>query len=151
MKKKLNKNKSQQKKQILPIQQTLGIIKPDACEKNKIGEILAIIEKKGFTLKNITLVKLSKKRAAEFYLVHKKRPFYNQLVNYMSSGTIVAFVAERENAIAKYREVIGDTDPQKAKIGTIRKKFGRDKEKNAIHGSDSVTNARKEIKFFFKK
>lgn len=134
-----------------PTEFTLGIIKPDAYKRKVTGEILAMIEKSELTIKKLSVVKLSISKANNFYAIHKSRSFFKELINYMCSGEIVVFVLSGENAVSRYRELIGNTDPKKAKKGTIRKKFGIDKEKNAVHGSDSKTNAIKEIRFFFGK
>ncbi len=130
-------------------QRTLGIIKPDAVERNLVGEILRRIEDKGFKIKGLKMVHLTKEQAKKFYEVHKEKPFYESLTDYMSSGPIVVFVIEGEDVINGYRELMGATDPNKAKEGTIRKEFGLDVEKNSVHGSDSPENAVKEISFFF--
>lgn len=134
-----------------PIESTLGIIKPDAYKRRVSGEILAMIEKSGLTIKKLTVVKLSISKAKNFYAIHRNRSFFKELIDYMCSGEIVVFALSGENAVNCYRKLIGDTDPKKAKKGTIRKKFGIDKEKNAVHGSDSKANAIKEIRFFFGK
>ncbi len=131
------------------VQRTLGIIKPDAVERNLVGEILRRIEDKGFKIKGLKMVHLTKEQAKKFYEVHKEKPFYESLTDYMSSGPIVVFVIEGEDVINGYRELMGATDPNKAKEGTIRKEFGLDVEKNSVHGSDSPENAVKEISFFF--
>lgn len=131
-------------------EQTLAIVKPDAVEANHIGEIIAIYEKEGFEILALRMVKLSKGDAEKFYAVHKERPFYEELVSFMSSGPVVAMVLKGKNAVAHNRRVIGDTDPAKATEGTIRKQFAKSKAKNAIHGSDSAENAKTEIEFFFK-
>ena len=131
------------------LEQTLGIIKPDAVSRNLIGEILKRIEESGLKIKALKMLHLTKQEAMRFYEVHKDKPFYDSLTSYMSSGPIVVFVLEGENAIAHYRKIMGATDPSKAEEGTIRKDFGIDVEKNSVHGSDSPENAKKEISFFF--
>lgn len=127
------------------------MIKPDAVQAGNIGAILAMIEKAGFRIAAMRMTKLSKARAAQFYEVHKERPFYEELCNYMSSGHIVALILEKENAVADFRKLIGATDPTKAEEGTIRKLFAKSIEANAIHGSDSDENAEIESSFFFSK
>lgn len=129
---------------------TLSLIKPDAVEANHIGDIIARFEKNGLKIAAIKMVSLTKDQAGEFYSVHKERPFYNDLVTFMSSGPIVAVVLEGDNAVAKNRELMGATDPKKASPGTIRADFAQSVQKNAVHGSDSKDNAKKEIPFFFK-
>ena len=135
------------------MKKTLGIIKPDAVKKNVIGPILTMIEEAGFQITEIRMLILSKDEAREFYAVHKERPFFEDLVSYMTSGKIVAFALQRDSddAVKDFRDLIGATDPAEAKDGTIRNRFGTSKEFNAIHGSDSPENADKEISFFFHK
>lgn len=128
---------------------TLAIIKPDAIKKNYIIPILNKIDKKGFKIKGIKMLSLSKKRAEEFYIIHKERPFFESLTIFMSSNPILVMVLEKENAIIDFRTLIGITDPKKADENTIRKIYGESIEKNAIHGSDSIENAIKEISFYF--
>ncbi|MFN3568599.1 MAG: nucleoside-diphosphate kinase [Caldimicrobium sp.] len=131
------------------VEKTLVMIKPDGVERNLIGKIISIFEEAGLKVVAIKKVRLSKEQAKAFYIVHKERPFYEDLTNYMSSGPIVAMVLEGETAIKRVREIIGATDPKEAKEGTIRKLYGIDKEKNTVHGSDSPESAQKEIPFFF--
>lgn len=128
---------------------TFSMIKPDAFVAGNTGGILRIIEENGFKIKAMKLTKLSKELAGRFYEVHKTRPFYNDLCQYMSSAPIVALVLERENAVETFRKLIGATDPAKAAEGTIRKIFAKSIESNAIHGSDSDENAHIESQFFF--
>ena len=128
---------------------TFTMIKPDAVEANNIGPILAMINKAGFKIRAMKYLQLSKENAGAFYAVHKERPFYGELVNYMSSGPIVAAVLEKDNAVADFRTLIGATDPTKAEEGTIRKTFATSIAANAIHGSDSDENALIEAGFFF--
>ncbi len=128
---------------------TFTMIKPDAVADNNIGPILSMINKAGFRIKALKFMKLSPEQAGEFYNVHKERPFYRELVEYMSSGSIVAAVLEKENAVADFRKLIGATDPAKADEGTIRKLFARSIGANAVHGSDSNENAAIEGGFFF--
>lgn len=130
---------------------TLAIIKPDAVKKNNIGQIIAKITEAGFKIKGLKMVRLSENSAKGFYEVHKERPFYNDLVNFMISGPCVPIALEKENAVADFRKLIGATDPAEAEEGTIRKLFADNKSENAIHGSDSDENAAKEISFFFPK
>ena len=120
---------------------TFTMIKPDAVESNNIGNITQMISDAGFTIKAMKLTQLSKDQAQEFYEVHKERPFYGELVEYMTSGPIVAAVLEKENAVADFRALIGSTDPAEAAAGTIRKKYAESKGRNAVHGSDSDENA----------
>jgi len=131
------------------MERTLAIVKPDAVRKNNIGDILAMIQKAGFTVLACKLTRLSKEQAGEFYAVHKERPFYGELVNFMSSGPIFPIALEKTNAIADYRALIGSTDPAEAADGTIRKLYAANKGENAVHGSDSVENGINEIAFFF--
>lgn len=128
---------------------TLAIIKPDAVSNKKAGKILAHLEEKGFRLRAARMVRLTPERAGEFYAVHRERPFYGELVEFMTSGPAVALALESENAVAKLREVIGATDPAEAAEGTIRKLYAESKGRNAIHASDSDENAANEIAFFF--
>ena len=128
---------------------TFTMIKPDAVEANNIGPILAKINQSGFRIVAMKYMKLSAETAGKFYEVHKERPFYGELVSYMSSGPIVAAVLEKANAVAEYRTLIGATDPKKAAPGTIRALFGTSVEKNAVHGSDSQEAAERELSMFF--
>ena len=130
---------------------TFSMIKPDAVEAGNTGAILKILEEKGFRIVALKKTKLTKERAGQFYAVHKERPFYDDLCDYMSGGPIFAFVVEKDNAVADFREVIGATNPQEAADGTIRKMFAKSIEANAIHGSDSDENAEIEASFFFAK
>jgi len=128
---------------------TFTMIKPDAVEANNIGPILAMINKAGFRIVAMKYMRLTKEQAGQFYAVHKERPFYGELTEYMSSGPIVAAVLEKSNAVADYRQLIGATDPSKADEGTIRKLFAKSIAANAVHGSDSNENAQIESSFFF--
>ena len=130
---------------------TLAIIKPDAVAAGHTGKIIAHLEAAGFRVLGMKLMHLSNERAGEFYEVHKERPFYGELVEFMSSGPCVPLALESENAVAKYRETIGATDPAEAAEGTIRKLYAESKGRNAVHGSDSDENAEREIAFFFGK
>lgn len=132
-------------------EKTLAIIKPDAVKKNVIGKIIQRIEDEGFQIKALKMVNLSKEDAKGFYIIHKARPFYESLTDFMSSGPAVAMMLEREDAIAKWREVMGATDPAKAEPGTIRRAYGFSIENNAVHGSDARETAEWELGYFFKK
>jgi nucleoside-diphosphate kinase len=132
------------------IEQTLSIIKPDAVERNLINEIKSIFIKNNLKVKEDKKIHISKEEAAEFYKVHQSKPFYDDLCMYLSSGPIVVMILEGENAVLLNRELMGATDPKKANENTIRKLFGVSIDKNSVHGSDSVDNAKKEISFFFK-
>jgi nucleoside-diphosphate kinase len=134
----------------MAVERTLSIVKPDAVGRNLIGEILRKFEAAGLRIAAAKLLRLTPERAQGFYAVHKARPFFQGLCEYMSSGPIFVSVLEGENAIAKNRQVMGATDPAKATPGTIRKEFGKDIEQNAVHGSDAVETATTEIAFFFK-
>ena len=133
----------------MAIERTLSIIKPDGVEKGLIGPIIARFEEKGLKPVAIRLTRLSQAEAEGFYAVHKARPFFNDLVKFMTSGPVVLMVLEGEGAVAANREIMGATDPKKAAEGTIRKDFATDIEKNTVHGSDSVENARVEVSYFF--
>lgn len=128
---------------------TLAIIKPDAVSRNKAGNILALLEEKGFRIRAIRMTRLTQNQAEEFYAVHSERPFYGSLVNFMTSGPAIPLVLEHENAVAALREAIGATDPAEAAEGTVRALYAESKERNAIHASDSDDNAAREIAFFF--
>ncbi|MFN3694992.1 MAG: nucleoside-diphosphate kinase [Ignavibacterium sp.] len=130
---------------------TLAIIKPDAVGDGYIGEIISMITKAGFKIKAMKMVHLTVNQAKSFYEVHKERLFYNDLVEYMTSGPCVPIALEKENAVEDYRKLIGATDPSQAEEGTVRKLYARNKQFNAVHGSDSDENAEKEIAFFFSK
>lgn len=130
---------------------TLTMIKPDAVRKNSIGGILQMINEAGFRIIAMKYTQLSKEKAGEFYAVHKERPFYGELVDFMSSGPIVAAILEKDNAVEDFRKLIGATDPSKAEEGTIRKKYASSIGENAVHGSDSDENANNEGDFHFSK
>ena len=132
------------------LEKTLSIIKPDAVERNLDNEIKGIFIRKGFLIKNEKKIQIEKSEAEKFYKVHESKPFYNDLCTYLSSGPIVAMVLEKENAVLENRELMGSTNPKDAAEGTIRKKYGISIDKNSVHGSDSVENAKNEIDFFFK-
>ena len=132
------------------IEQTLSIIKPDAVERNLDSEIKSIFQNGGFKIANEKKIQLAKSDAEEFYKVHETKPFYDDLCTYLSSGPIVVMILEKENAVLGNRDLMGATNPKDAEEGTIRKKYGISIDKNSVHGSDSVENAKIEINFFFK-
>ena len=132
------------------IEQTLSIIKPDAVERNLDKEIKEMFTHKGFNIVKEKKIQITKPEAEQFYKVHETKPFYNDLCAYLSSGPIVVMILEGENAILSNRKLMGATDPKKAEENTIRKKFGLSIDKNSVHGSDSIENAKIEIDFFFK-
>ena len=131
------------------MEQTLSIIKPDAVERNLIEQIKDIFIKNNLIIKDSRKLQITKDEAAEFYKVHQSKPFYNDLCSYLSSGPIVVMILEGENAVLSNRKIMGATDPKKAEKNTIRKLFGISIDKNSVHGSDSIENAKKEIEFFF--
>ena len=131
-------------------EQTLSIIKPDAVERNLENAIKEMFKKNGFLILKEKKIQIEKSEAEKFYKVHETKPFYNDLCDYLSSGPIVVMVLEKENAVLGNRELMGATNPKDAKEGTIRKKYGISIDKNSVHGSDSVDNAKIEIDFFFK-
>lgn len=128
---------------------TLGIVKPDAVQSGKLGAIVAQIQDEGFTVRAARLARLSRAQAEAFYEVHRGRPFYDELVAFMSSGPCFPMALERDDAVAHFRKVIGATDPAEAAEGTLRKRFAESKGRNAVHGSDSDENGRREVGFFF--
>lgn len=130
---------------------TFTMLKPDTVESNNIGNVTQMITDAGFVIKAMKLTQLSKDQAKEFYSVHKERPFYRELVEYMTSGPIVAAILEKDNAVEDFRNLIGSTDPSEAEDGTIRKKYAESKGRNAVHGSDSDENAQIEADFHFNK
>ena len=132
------------------IEQTLSIIKPDAVERNLDNEIKQMFIKNGFNIFKEKKIQIEKSEAEKFYKVHETKPFYSDLCSYLSSGPIVAMILEKENAVADNRKLMGATNPKDAEEGTIRKKYGISIDKNSVHGSDSVENAKIEIDFFFK-
>lgn len=131
-------------------EQTLSIIKPDAVKKNYIGQIISRFEKAGLKIVAAKMLHLSKKQGQEFYAVHSARPFYNDLVTFISSGPVLVMILEGDNAISKNREIMGATNPKNAEAGTIRADFAESIEQNAVHGSDGPETAKTEIAFFFK-
>jgi nucleoside-diphosphate kinase len=132
------------------IERTLAIIKPDAVKKRIMGKILDRIEEEGFEIVEMKMVRLTKDGARGFYAVHKGKPFFEGLTDFMSSGGIVVMALERENAIAHWRQVMGETDPSRAQVGTLRRTYGFSIERNAVHGSDAPQTAETEISYFFK-
>ncbi len=130
------------------IERTLAIIKPDAVERKLIGKIISRYEEEGFKIVDLKKQRLTADDARDFYIEHKGKPFYESLVKYMTSGSVILMVLEKENAIQKNREVMGATDPKSAAPGTIRKEYGLSIEKNSVHGSDSPSSAAREIEFF---
>ena len=132
------------------LEQTLSIIKPDAVERNLDKDIKEIFKNKGFNIAKEKKIQVTKTEAEQFYKVHETKPFYNDLCEYLSSGPIVVMTLEKENAVLGNRKLMGATNPKDAEEGTIRKKYGISIDKNSVHGSDSVENAKIEIDFFFK-
>jgi nucleoside-diphosphate kinase len=132
-------------------ERTLCIIKPDAVEQNATGNIIAMIQKAGFKILAMKMMRLTPAQAGAFYEIHKERPFYQDLINYMISGPIVPIALEKENAVEDYRKLIGSTNPGDAADGTVRKLYGTSIERNAVHGSDSSENGVIEVNFFFSK
>jgi nucleoside-diphosphate kinase len=133
----------------MAIERTFSIVKPDAVAKNTIGGVLGLIEKGGLQVIASKMIHMSKKEAEGFYAVHKERPFFGELTNFMSEGPCVVSVLEGENAIARYREILGATNPEEADAGTVRKDYGTNIERNAAHGSDATDTAAFEIGYFF--
>ena len=133
----------------MALERTLGIIKPDAVAKGHVGEILNIIHQNGFRILGMKMRRMAKRKAEAFYAIHKERAFFTGLVAFMTEAPVVALVLEREDAIAKWRQVMGATNPADAAEGTIRKRFAQDIERNSVHGSDSPATALQEIPFFF--
>ena len=132
------------------VEQTLSIIKPDAVERNLSEKIKSIFKKNNLNIKEHKKIHITKDEAADFYKVHQSKPFYDALCSYLSSGPIIVMILEGENAVQKNRELMGATDPAKAEKGTLRKMYGISIDKNSVHGSDSIENAKIEIEFFFK-
>ena len=132
------------------IEQTLSIIKPDAVERNLDNEIKDMFKNNGFKIVNEKKIQIEKSEAEKFYKVHETKPFYDDLCSYLSSGPIVVMILEKDNAVLANRDLMGATNPKDAKDGTIRKKYGISIDKNSVHGSDSIENAKIEINFFFK-
>ena len=132
------------------LEQTLSIIKPDAVERNLENKIKSFFEEKNLKILKSKKIQITKDEASEFYRVHQTKPFYEKLCNYLSSGPIIVMILEGDNAVSKNRELMGATDPKKAEEGTLRKMYGVSIDKNSVHGSDSIENAKIEINFFFK-
>ena len=130
---------------------TFSIIKPDATKRNVSGSINKIIEDNGLKIVAQKRIKLSKKMAEDFYFIHNDKPFFNELIEYMTSEPVIVQVLKSDDAVNKYRKIMGSTNPENAETGTIRKEFGLNIQENSVHGSDSDENAKKEIEFFFKK
>ena len=133
----------------MPLGYTFAMIKPSACRKNHVGPILAMINQTGFRISAIRSTKLTKEEAERFYEIHRGKDFYDPLCEFMSSGPIIALLLEKDNAIEDFRELIGNTDPQVAEEGTIRKRFAESLQRNAVHGADSPENVKRESDFFF--
>ena len=133
----------------MTIQQTLSIIKPDAVERNLIDLIINLIKENGLKIVESRMVQLSREEAEIFYSLHKNKSFFNSLVSYMASNKVMVLKLEGENAVEKYRKLMGSTDPKDADTGTIRELYAENKERNSVHGSDSIESAETEIKFFF--
>lgn len=135
----------------MAIEQTFSIIKPNAMKKNAIGDIISMFEANGLKIAAAKITVLSKSKAEEFYAEHKERPFFGELVSFMTSGPVCLMCLHGENAVLKNREIMGATDPKKAAVGTVRAKFGDNMGENAVHGSDSTTSAARELALFFEK
>jgi nucleoside-diphosphate kinase len=135
----------------MAIEQTFSIIKPNAMKKNAIGDIVSMFEANGLKIAAAKITVLSKDKAGEFYAEHKERPFFGELVSFMTSGPVMLMCLQGENAVLKNREIMGATDPKKANAGTVRSKFGDNVGENAVHGSDSTTSAARELALFFEK
>lgn len=135
----------------MSIEQTFSIIKPNAMKKNAIGDIISMFEANGLKIAALKITVLSKAKAEEFYAEHKERPFFGELVSFMTSGPVALMCLQGENAVLKNRDIMGATDPKKANVGTVRAKFGDNVGENAVHGSDSVASAQRELALFFEK
>lgn len=135
----------------MAIEQTFSIIKPNAMKKNAIGDIISMFEANGLKIAAAKITVLTKEKAGDFYAEHKERPFFGELVSFMTSGPVMLMCLQGENAVAKNREIMGATDPKKATAGTIRSKFGDNVGENAVHGSDSTDSAARELALFFEK
>jgi nucleoside-diphosphate kinase len=142
-------DKVQTKIEIGRMDRTLAILKPDCVRRNLIGKVISRIQESNFKIVGMKMIKLTRETAGEFYAVHKNRPFYDDLVRFMTSGACVPIVLEKENAFEEFRKLIGATDPKEAAPGTIRREFAESKQENIVHGSDSPENAAREIAFFF--
>ena len=135
----------------MSIEQTFSIIKPNAMKKNAIGDIISMFEANGLKIAALKITVLSKSKAEEFYAEHKERPFFGELVSFMTSGPVALMCLQGEGAVLKNRDIMGATDPKKANVGTVRAKFGDNVGENAVHGSDSVASAQRELALFFEK
>lgn len=144
------KNDITERMKINSVERTFAIIKPDAVKSKYSGSIINLIELNDFKIVNMQKKEFTKKEAEMFYNVHKGKPFFNDLIKYMISGSVILLELEKQSAVNDWRQLMGDTDPKKAKVGTIRKMYGQSIQANAVHGSDSVENAVKEINLFFK-
>ena len=133
----------------MAIEKTLSIIKPDAVKRSLMGEIIKKIEENDLVIIDIKMLKLSKQESSKFYEIHKDKTFFSNLIDYMTSGKIIVMILEGDNAVNKYRDLIGSTDPNKAKEGSIRKLYALNTTQNSVHASDSLENAKREIEFFF--
>lgn len=133
----------------MAVERTFGMIKPDAVAKGHVGGILSLVQEKNFRIVGLKLIRITKPEAEAFYAVHKERPFYSGLVQFMTEGPVVVMVLEADQAITKWRELMGATNPEKAEEGTIRKKYAENIERNSVHGSDAPETAAAEIPFFF--
>lgn len=131
------------------MEKTLFFIKPDAVKRNIVGKILKIVEEEGFKIVQLKMLRFSKKIASNFYVIHKRKPFFDELIKYITSSECVASVLGKENAVNELRKLVGETDPLKSPLGTIRRCYGTDIQRNAVHASDSVENARREISIIF--
>ncbi|MEO0232751.1 MAG: nucleoside-diphosphate kinase [candidate division WOR-3 bacterium] len=130
-------------------ERSLLVIKPDAVKKKKIGKIIEILEENGFEIKDIKMKRLKKEEAEKFYMPHKGKDFFNKLIDFITSGEVVGILVEKENAIEKLRELVGETDPKKARCGTIRHMFGENITENAVHAADSLESFKREVSIFF--
>ena len=130
-------------------ERSLLVIKPDAVKEKKIGKIIEILEENGFEIKGIRMKRLTKEEAEKFYIPHKGKDFFDKLINFVTSGEVVGIIVEKENAIEKLRELVGETDPKKARCGTIRYMFGKNITENAVHAADSIDSFEREISIFF--
>ncbi|RYZ79857.1 MAG: nucleoside-diphosphate kinase [Proteobacteria bacterium] len=135
----------------MAVEQTFSIVKPNAMKKNALGDIMSMFEANGLKIAGAKIQLMSKAKAEEFYAEHKARPFFGELVTFMTSGPVLLMCLQGENAVLKNREIMGATDPKKATVGTIRAKFGDSMGENAVHGSDSVESAARELQLFFEK
>lgn len=133
----------------MPSNLTFTMIKPHAVENNNLGPILEMINRNGYQFKAMKMIKMDEKKAVDFYIEHRDKVFFQELIDYMTSGPVVVAVLQKQNAVSDFRKLMGATDPTKAKLGTIRRMFAESKERNAVHGSDSEESAQREISLFF--